>query len=78
MQQLWGRKISDLALRDFLQILAWVAKKKGKLVVYIDRWFPSSKACSACCQTGSACNLCLKPESHALSAVGVAQFYSVA
>jgi putative transposase len=48
MQRLWGRKISDLALREFLDILDWVAKKKGKLVVYVDRWFPSSKLCSAC------------------------------
>lgn len=48
MQQLWGRKISDLALGEFLQILEWVAKKKGKQVVYVDRWFPSSKTCSHC------------------------------
>jgi putative transposase len=48
MQRLWGRKISDLALREFLQILDWVAKKKGKLAVYIDRWYPSSKTCSHC------------------------------
>ncbi|MCY7394095.1 MAG: transposase, partial [Leptolyngbyaceae cyanobacterium CAN_BIN12] len=25
-----------------------VAKKKGKLVSYIDRWFPSSKTCNHC------------------------------
>src|SRR4028119_1980488 len=30
MQRLWGRKISDLAWGEFLQILEWVAKKKGK------------------------------------------------
>jgi putative transposase len=48
MQRLWGRKISDLALGNFLQILEWVAKKKGKQVIYIDRWYPSSKACSNC------------------------------
>ncbi|NJM68168.1 MAG: transposase [Acaryochloris sp. RU_4_1] len=48
MQRLWGRKIGDLALREFLQILEWVAKKKGKTVAYIDRWFPSSKTCSCC------------------------------
>jgi putative transposase len=45
MQQLWGRKIDDLALREFLQILEWIAKKKGKLLVYIDQWYPSSKTC---------------------------------
>jgi putative transposase len=48
MQKLWGRKISDLAFREFLQILAWVAKQKGKQVVYIDRWYPSSKTCNCC------------------------------
>ena len=48
MQRLWGRKISDLALGDFLQILNWVAHKKGKQIVYIDRWYPSSKTCFQC------------------------------
>jgi putative transposase len=48
MQRLWGRKISDLAFGKFLQILEWVAKKKGKQVVYVDRWYPSSKTCSNC------------------------------
>jgi putative transposase len=48
MQRLWGRKISDLAFAEFLKILEWVAKKKGKQVVYIDRWYPSSKTCSHC------------------------------
>jgi len=48
MQRLWGRKIHDLALREFLNILEWVAQKKGKQVVYIDPWFPSSKTCSCC------------------------------
>jgi len=48
MQRLWGRKISDLAFGEFLQILEWVTKKKGKQVVYVDRWYPSSKTCSKC------------------------------
>lgn len=48
MQRLWGRKISDLAFGEFLQILEWVALKKGKLVVFIDQWYPSSKTCSHC------------------------------
>jgi putative transposase len=48
MQRLWGRKISDLAFGEFLQILEWVAKKKNKLVVFIDQWYPSSKTCSHC------------------------------
>lgn len=48
MQRLWGRKVSDLAFREFLQILEWVAKQKDKQVVFIDPWYPSSKTCSHC------------------------------
>jgi putative transposase len=48
MQRIWGRTISDLAFGEFLQILEWIAKKKNKLVVFIDRWYPSSKTCSNC------------------------------
>ena len=48
MQRLWGRKVNDLALGDFLQILEWVAKKKGKQVIYIDPWYPSTKTCACC------------------------------
>ncbi|MCA1992944.1 MAG: transposase [Coleofasciculus sp. S288] len=48
MQRLWGRKVNDLALSDFLQILEWVAFKKRKRVIYIDRWYPSTKTCSCC------------------------------
>jgi putative transposase len=48
MQRLWGGKINDLAFREFLQILEWVAKKKRKIVTYIDPWFPSSKTCNCC------------------------------
>ncbi|NMG19791.1 RNA-guided endonuclease InsQ/TnpB family protein [Brasilonema bromeliae] len=48
MQRLWGRKISDLAFGEFLQILEWVAKKKHKQLVFVDQWYPSSKTCSSC------------------------------
>jgi putative transposase len=48
MQRLWGRKVSDLAFGEFLQILQWVAIKKGKRIVFIDRWYPSSKTCACC------------------------------
>ena len=48
MKRLWGRKISDLAFAEFVQILEWVAKKKGKEVGFVSRWFPSSKTCSSC------------------------------
>jgi putative transposase len=48
MKRLWGRKVSDLAFRDFLTILEHVAQKKDKHIIYIDRWYPSSKTCSHC------------------------------
>lgn len=48
MQRLWGRKVSDLALGEFLQVLEWVARQKDKQVVYINRWYPSTKTCSSC------------------------------
>ncbi len=48
MQRLWGRKVCDLAFGEFLQRLEWIAKKKNKLVIYIDQWYPSSKTCSGC------------------------------
>lgn len=48
MQRLWGRKISDLAFGEFIQILEWIAKKKKKKVVFIDQWYPSTKTCSSC------------------------------
>ena len=48
MQRLWGRKVSDLAFGMFLEILKWVATKKGKTVHFIDRWYPSSQLCNCC------------------------------
>ena len=48
MQRLWGRRIGDLALAEFLKVLDFVAEKKGKIVSYIDRWYPSTKTCSEC------------------------------
>jgi putative transposase len=48
MQRLWGRKISDLAFGEFLQILEWIATKKGKQLVFIDPWYPSTKTCHNC------------------------------
>ena len=70
MQRLWGRKIHDLALREFLSILEWVAQKKGKLVVYRDQWFPSSKMCSKCGHVLESLDLKIRewrcPSCHAL------------
>jgi len=43
MQRLWGRKISDIAFSEFVNIL----KYKTNLIK-IDRYYPSSKTCSNC------------------------------
>jgi len=48
MKRLWGKKISDLAFYSFLQKVEYLAKKKGKRVRFIDKWFPSSKMCHVC------------------------------
>ncbi len=36
------------AFSEFLKILEFVTEKKGKVVSYIDQWYPSSKTCSSC------------------------------
>jgi len=48
MKRLWGRKVSDLGFASFLEILEWVAFKRGKQVVKIDRWYPSTQKCHHC------------------------------
>lgn len=48
MKRLWGRKVSDLAFAEFLTILEWTAKKKGKHVGFVSQWYPSSKTCGTC------------------------------
>jgi putative transposase len=48
MQRLWGRKISDLGHAEFLSVLGWEMHKNGCLGTKIDRFYPSSKTCSAC------------------------------
>ena len=48
MKRLWGRKVSDLSFASFLEILQTVATNKGKLIHFVDRFYPSSKTCSHC------------------------------
>jgi len=43
MQMMWGRKVSDLAFSEFVNILEYKAN-----VTKIDRFYPSSKTCSNC------------------------------
>ena len=48
MKRLWGRKVSDLAFGQFLNILKHVAFKRGKVVVQIERWERTTGKCSCC------------------------------
>lgn len=50
MKALWGRKVSDLAFHQFLNILQHVAAKRGKTVVQIGRWERTTGKCSGCGQ----------------------------
>jgi putative transposase len=43
-----ARAISDAAWSDFRSMLEYKARWYGRAVIAIDRWFPSSKLCSAC------------------------------
>ena len=48
MKRLWGRKVSDLAYAEFVSILQWTAKKNGTRVLFVPRYYASSKTCHAC------------------------------
>ncbi|MBN6054398.1 transposase [Nonomuraea sp. RK-328] len=43
-----ARAISDAAWRDLRSMLEYKAAWYGRTLVAVDRWFPSSKLCSAC------------------------------
>ncbi|MEV5933529.1 RNA-guided endonuclease TnpB family protein [Streptomyces sp. NPDC052079] len=43
-----ARAISDAAWADFRSMLEYKAQWYGREVIAVDRWFPSSKLCSAC------------------------------
>ncbi len=42
--------MSDLGFAQLMNILEWVAFKRGKRVVKIDPWTPTTQACSGCGQ----------------------------
>lgn len=45
-----ARSIADCGWRTFRQFLEYKALRWGRTVVVVDRWFPSTKTCSACGQ----------------------------
>jgi putative transposase len=50
MKALWGRRVSDLGFGQFMNILDWVAFKRGKHVIKINRFAPTTQTCSDCGQ----------------------------
>ena len=48
MKRLWGRKVSDLGFSQFVEIVQWIACKRGKHVILIDRWERTTGKCSTC------------------------------
>ena len=57
MKTLWGRQVSDLGFADFVAKLKYIAAKKGVKITFIDKWYPSSKTCSACGAVNESLNL---------------------
>ena len=48
MKRLWGRKVSDHAFYQFLEILKKKCAKHGKTLRQISRWTATTKPCSDC------------------------------
>ena len=43
-----ARGISDASWGEFRSMLEYKAQRAGRTIAVVDRWFPSSKTCSAC------------------------------
>ena len=48
MKRLWGRKVSDLAFYQFLEILKSKCSKHNRELRQVGQWTPTSKPCSDC------------------------------
>ena len=48
MKRLWGRKVSDHAFYQFLQILEQKCEKHGKELKKVNQWTATTKPCSDC------------------------------
>lgn len=44
----FGKSASDLGWGMFVNMLTYKAERKGKWLIKVDRWFPSSKTCCHC------------------------------
>ena len=52
-----ARAISDCGWGEFRRQLAYKCERHGRRLIVIDRWYPSSKTCSACAQLLAELNL---------------------
>ncbi len=48
MKRLWGRKVSDLAFHEFVEVLKYKCQKHGRELRQVGRWTPTTKPCSDC------------------------------
>lgn len=48
MKRLWGRKVSDLAFYQFIQLLKFKCFKHNRDFLQIGQWTPTTKPCSNC------------------------------
>ncbi len=49
-----ARSVHDAGWSTFVQMLAYKARKHGRTFARVDRWFPSTRACSVCGDIGEA------------------------
>lgn len=57
MKKLWGRKVSDIAWSQFVNMLTYKALERNKFILKVDRFFPSSKLCHNCGYKNEALSL---------------------
>ena len=57
LQKRYGRKILDLSFSNFLKILKNYEDKNGPKIIYIGRFYPSSKICYHCKKINENLNL---------------------
>ena len=48
MKRLWGRKVSDLAFYQFIEILKYKCIKHKRVFFQVGQWTPTTKPCSDC------------------------------
>ena len=48
MKRLWGRKVSDLAFYQFVEILKFKCLKHNRECVQVGQWTATTKPCSDC------------------------------